>query len=496
VSDSGDLLWSNRRFREWGPTLSDEVRRRCRRPQDRSPDRAQERAQERAQDARPEDGRDGPASSEARSCSEMRFSVAGDSGRFFEVHCHLIHDPVENATRFVAIVQDDTCGRRMKQKMDAIDRAGEELVRMDRESIAKLDVPQRLEMLEDKIIRIAHDLLEFDHFNIRLLDRKNNRLASVISQGLPSKAEIELMALPTGNGISGYVAATGQSHICNDILTDKLYLPGLDQARSSLTVPLRLQDEVIGVFNIESREPARFTEQDRQFAEIFAGYIAIALNTLELLVVERHRTTGRLAEDLAQDISGPLNDIITDTTALLDDADPALRKRLNDIVANVDRIRASLKQVGESTGGLLGSICPKTSRVDPLLDGKRVLVVDDEATIRETISDVLSRLGCEVDQAPDGEAAVRTVAERDYDLVLSDIRMPHKNGYEVFSAAKQKNPATPVILMTGFGYDPGHSIVKARREGGLSAVLFKPFKVAALLENVRTALSQPAPTPA
>jgi DNA-binding NtrC family response regulator len=67
--------------------------------------------------------------------------------------------------------------------------------------------------------------------------------------------------------------------------------------------------------------------------------------------------------------------------------------------------------------------------------------------------------------------------------------MPMKNGYEVFAAARDANPNTAVILMTGFGYDPNHSIVRARKEG-LSAVLFKPFKVDQLVEEIHAALQK------
>ena len=74
-----------------------------------------------------------------------------------------------------------------------------------------------------------------------------------------------------------------------------------------------------------------------------------------------------------------------------------------------------------------------------------------------------------------------------FDLVISDIRMPIKSGYEVLAAAKEANPNTPVIRTTGFGYDPNHSIIRARREG-LAAVLFKPFKVDQLLNEIRNAL--------
>jgi DNA-binding NtrC family response regulator len=68
--------------------------------------------------------------------------------------------------------------------------------------------------------------------------------------------------------------------------------------------------------------------------------------------------------------------------------------------------------------------------------------------------------------------------------------MPGKDGYEVFAATKEANPETPVILTTGFGYDPNHAIIRARREG-LSAVLFKPFKVDQLLGEIRMALKSP-----
>jgi DNA-binding NtrC family response regulator len=69
--------------------------------------------------------------------------------------------------------------------------------------------------------------------------------------------------------------------------------------------------------------------------------------------------------------------------------------------------------------------------------------------------------------------------------------MPDKTGYDVFAAAHKRNTSTPVILMTGFGYDPNHSIVRASQEG-LQAILFKPFKVEQLLGEVRKAL-QAAP---
>src|SRR4029077_5842616 len=188
-------------------------------------------------------------------------------------------NPAGVVVQVVAVVWDATGTRRLQQKIDAIDKAGRELVRLESEAIVKMNVQQRLKLLEDKIISFTRELMHFDHFAIRLLDRKTNKLEVVISQGLPPDAlNIELFASAENNGISGYVAATGRSYICPDVERDPRYVVGLDQAKSSLTVPLTLHDRIIGFFNIESRQRAAFNEDDRQFAEIFGRYVAIALN--------------------------------------------------------------------------------------------------------------------------------------------------------------------------------------------------------------------------
>jgi PAS domain S-box-containing protein len=119
----------------------------------------------------------------------------------------------------------------------------------------------------------------------------------------------------------------------------------------------------------------------------------------------------------------------------------------------------------------------------------RILVADDREYIREFLKDFLVLEGFEVDVARDGNEAVAMVRERRYDLVLSDIKMPGKNGYEVFESVRSSDPATKVILMTAYGYDPSHSIVKAS-EAGLSDVLYKPFQMARVREAIVRALAR------
>jgi CheY-like chemotaxis protein/putative methionine-R-sulfoxide reductase with GAF domain len=344
--------------------------------------------------------------------------------------------------------------------------------------------------LEEKVIKFCRQLMHYDHFAIRLLDRKSKKLEIVVCVGMPTEAmEVELFAQPEGNGISGYVASTGRSYICPDVARDPRYVTGLANAHSSLTVPLMLQNEVIGIFNIESQQAAAFTEDDRQFAEIFGRYVAVALHILNLLVAERHTTTGELASNVISEIAGPLNDIVSEATLLMDDyiGNDDMRRRLAQIVENAGKIRESVREVAAGPRTILGS--ESAGRVtDPALEGKRVLVADDEPNIRQTIADLLGRFGCRVDMAEDGARACAFIATQPkYDLVISDIKMPQKNGYEIFAAAQKMGHKPPVILMTGFGYDPNHSIVRASQEG-LSAVLFKPFKVDQLMDEVRAAI--------
>jgi CheY-like chemotaxis protein len=93
-----------------------------------------------------------------------------------------------------------------------------------------------------------------------------------------------------------------------------------------------------------------------------------------------------------------------------------------------------------------------------------------------------------VETARDGQEALTMARLGSYDAVLADIRLPDVGGYDVYRRLREAQPQARVILMTGYGYDPGHAIVKARQDG-LRHVLFKPFRVDQLL----SALSGPGP---
>ncbi|MFN0136533.1 MAG: response regulator [Phycisphaerae bacterium] len=390
--------------------------------------------------------------------------------------------------RFLALLWDASGTRRLQEKLNAIDNAGRDLLGLDKDTVGKMEAADRLKMLEEKVVAYSHDLLDFDHLIVRVLDERTNRLDTVMARGISEEAaELEILVGADGNGISGYVAATGRSYLCPDTTKDPRYLKGLDNARSSLTVPLKLQQRVIGILNVESDRVSAFSEDDRQFAEIFARYIAMALQILQLLVGERYATTGQLAADVDAEVKGPLNDILRDVSAILekhsDNAD--LKTKLQAIITDVDRVKQAVHRATDPSA--VSGLRYDSVQTDPVLRDKRILIADDEDIIRETVAEVLGQYGALPVMARDGNEAIAMLKAQTFDLVLSDIKMPSRNGYEVFSAARAANQSCPVILITGFGYDPNHSIVRASKEG-LSGVLFKPFKVDQLLEEVRAAL--------
>ena len=299
-----------------------------------------------------------------------------------------------------------------------------------------------------------------------------------------------------GSGITGHVAATGQSYLCPNVKEDPLYREGLDNAASSLTVPLRLHDEVIGVFNIESSTLNGFDENDRRFATIFGRYIAMAMNILDLLVAERFTTNEQMSQTVLGELSEPLTEITGYAEALRDEhlADAKIRKQLDQIIDAAGRIRRRVESCTAGPRTILGAEHElHWGEPDPAMKGKRVLVADDDDTIRKSVAELLSHKGCDVTSCATGSETLDTLKaangdHADFHLVISDIKMPDHSGYEVFLASKELSPDTPIILMTGFGYDPHHSIVRASQQG-LHSFLFKPFKATQLLEEVKKALT-------
>ena len=106
------------------------------------------------------------------------------------------------------------------------------------------------------------------------------------------------------------------------------------------------------------------------------------------------------------------------------------------------------------------------------LSGLRILVVDDDAGVCQSLKDILEEEGCNVEIAPSGVHAVECLGRQQFDLVLSDVVMPDMDGYQLYQCVKRTFPDLPVVLMTAFNYDRDHIIKRSCLEG-LQGVIFK-----------------------
>ncbi len=118
-----------------------------------------------------------------------------------------------------------------------------------------------------------------------------------------------------------------------------------------------------------------------------------------------------------------------------------------------------------------------------------MLFVDAEQTIRIVAHDVLDQLGATVETARDAGEAIALARQKRYSLAMVDIRLPDLNGHETFSRLLEAQPGLPIVLMTGFGYDPTHSIPTARATGQLAGAFYKKWNIEEVLKAVETAVA-------
>lgn len=417
-------------------------------------------------------------------------------GRYVDLSVTPVLEADRRVVQLISVGRDVTAEVTQEQKLSALHQAGRELARLEPDQLADMGVEERVELLKQNIVRLTHDLLHYHVVEIRLLDSRTGRLESLLQEGMTeAAARRTLSARAEGNGVTGLVAATGKSHLVADTSKDPHYLPGAEGARSSLTVPLVAQDQVIGTFNVESPEPDAFGEDDRQFLELFAREIAAALHTLDLLSAEKHSAASKSVEAIRREVALPVDEILTAATALLDryvGHDPVMTEKLRHVLASARAIKQCIQKVGEDMApGYAAARAGEPSR--PGLKGLRVLVADGDDRVRRSAHAILGRHGCVVETAGDGQEALTMARLSNYDAILVDIRLRDIGGEEMFRRLRQAQPQARVILMTGYGYDPSHAIVKARQEG-LRHVLYKPFRIDQLLEALESARPEPQPT--
>jgi CheY-like chemotaxis protein len=416
-------------------------------------------------------------------------------GRYLQMHAAPISDPQEYTRHLVVTIRDVTVETLQQQKLDAIQDAGRELADLKPDEIFAMPVEQRIDMLKANILHCTKDILKYDVVEIRVLEQLTKKLVPLLEVGMDKEAVCrDLYAREEGNGVTGFVAATGKSYLCEDTAHDPLYLTGVTGAKSSLTVPLKLHNEVIGTFNVESPQPHAFTDSDLQFLKVFCRDVAMSLNTLQLLVAQQMNAAQESVAEIHSQVALPIDAIVADATFIDEQAanlDENTRARLKQILASARGIKEVIQKVGRTLPPIDIYLPPSCDNKRDKLKGKRVLVVDAADDVRSAAHKLLEQHDVEVETAMQGAEAESLfrhgLPNRQYHVVIAGVKLPDMSAYELMMRLKPMVDRMPLILTQEFGWDAGHTLVKCRAAGlHPSGCVIKPFKERQLLDTVET----------
>ena len=118
------------------------------------------------------------------------------------------------------------------------------------------------------------------------------------------------------------------------------------------------------------------------------------------------------------------------------------------------------------------------------MDRKRILIVDDDESVRSLLARALKIWGYEIDTVRNGVEAITQVEKRSYDLVITDYMMPKMDGLELTRRIKAEHPSIPILLVTSNG--PVYDLLK----NGAAACIIKPFSIFELQNTVKTILDR------
>jgi PAS domain S-box-containing protein len=248
---------------------------------------------------------------------------------------------------------------------------------------------------------------------------------------------------------------------------------------------------------------------DEHGAEV--GSIGFAKDLRQIRKRDRLLTLGELAVSLAHEINNPL-EVITNSLELLEefvrrtasDEDAVIEgERFETVQREIAKIHAIVERVQGLAAGdeyetrqyLPGTLMtnlrsttasaasaaetpppaesPVTNGAGPSIAGLRILVVDDDLGVCQSLAELLRHQGCEVVISTSALDALVETDRRRFDLVVSDVVMPDMDGYDLYMELKDRKPTLPVILMTGYLYDRDHVIKRSKLAGLATGVLYK-----------------------
>ncbi|MBI2964532.1 MAG: response regulator [Deltaproteobacteria bacterium] len=244
------------------------------------------------------------------------------------------------------------------------------------------------------------------------------------------------------------------------------------------------------------------------------GSIGFAKDLREIRQRQQLATMAEIAVSLAHQINNPLEAIANQLELLAkcvahkctDEEFVVEGERLDAIQSELGRIRDTIGRIQQAAGErdygtreylpgqLMTDLGSRANGKDAChLDGVRVLVVDDDTGVCNSLRDVLREEHCQVFTASGGLEALRLLQAESVDVVLSDVVMPDMDGYDLYMELKERLPRTPVVLMTAYYYDKDHVIKRSRLEGLDQVIFKKPIDPKRLMTIIEQVSKRPAP---
>ena len=123
---------------------------------------------------------------------------------------------------------------------------------------------------------------------------------------------------------------------------------------------------------------------------------------------------------------------------------------------------------------------------------QRILLIDDDATVRYALRQVLERAGHQVDEASDGNIGLEKYRADHQDVVVTDIIMPNQEGIETIIKLRRLTPDLPIIAMSGGGRTGNRDFLAMAEKLGAAKAMAKPFRPKELIEAIALLLPKAA----